>query len=258
MIVGSKSSQKSLICNIILGGHACDAGDETFDNEKRKGEVCERRVMLVKTPGWLRGYHLCDTPELIKTEMILSPDLCPWGPHAFILVINAEQPFTDVNRRATKEHLQHCFGERVWDHTVVVFSFRGSLSHRSAQSYIAEEGPPLQSLLETCGNRHHFLCEDNPDRSSTVKELLEDVATLVSQRGSYKANSKLVRDVEKRRREVLIKAEELHQEADGDRKQRRMLVTGKRTVLYPLLVSVQCPAMHSGAQWKYYLSCLWC
>uniref|UniRef100_A0A4W6EQH7 AIG1-type G domain-containing protein n=1 Tax=Lates calcarifer TaxID=8187 RepID=A0A4W6EQH7_LATCA len=209
VILGSKSSQKYLVGNIILGTNAFDAVDITSDCEKREGQVCERRVTLVKTPGWLPGYRLCDTPGLFKTEMILGVSLCPPGLHGFILVINAELPFRGVHKKATEEHLHHCFGEKVLDHTIVIFSHRGLLDQKTIEDHIRKEGPPLQSLLEACGNRYHVLCDDGTDNEVKVKQLFEKIDAMVTENSYYKIESTVMQSVEEGRKEMDIKAEEL-------------------------------------------------
>ncbi|GAA6214444.1 GTPase IMAP family member 8-like [Lates japonicus] len=236
VILGSKSSQKYLVGNIILGRNAFDAVDTTFDYEKREGEVCERRVSLVKTPGWLPGYRLCDTPELFKTETILSVSLCPPGLHGFILVINAELPFKDVYKKATKEHLHHCFGEKVLDHTIVVFSHRGLLDQKTIEDHIRGEGPPLQSLLEACGNRYHVLCDDGTDNEVKVKQLFEKIDTMVAENSCYKIESTMIQSVEERRKEVDIKAEELRLKTRQQRQKLRNLLTEPRINLRVLML----------------------
>ncbi len=169
VLVGSNSSRKYLVGNIILGREAFDLGDVTSCCERREGEVCGRRVTLVKAPGWLQGYDLCNTPELFKTGAILS--VTP-GLHAFILVINAELPFKKVYKKIIEQHLRHFFGDRLWDHTLVVFSHWGHLD-KPIENYIETEGPPLQSLLEKCGNRYHALRDDGTDNKSCFRRLMQ-------------------------------------------------------------------------------------
>uniref|UniRef100_A0A3B4XJU1 GTPase IMAP family member 8-like n=1 Tax=Seriola lalandi dorsalis TaxID=1841481 RepID=A0A3B4XJU1_SERLL len=236
VIVGSQGSHKDLVGNIILGRNAFDAVDATFDCEKGEGEVCERRVTLVQTPGWLRGYQLCDTAELLKTETIFSVTLCPPGLHGFLLVINAELPFKDVYKKTTKEHLEYCFGEKVWDHTVVVFSHRGDIVHETIEDYISKEGAPLQSLLEACGNRYHVLCDDGTDNSTNVRQLFEKIDTMVAENRCYEIESRLIQTVEERRKEVDKKAEELRLQTQQERQRLRRLLSEPKPSLRILMV----------------------
>ncbi|KAG7506329.1 GTPase IMAP family member 8-like [Solea senegalensis] len=233
VIVGSKTSQKYLAGNIILGKNAFPADDATFDSVIGEGEVCERRVTLVKSPGWHRGYPLCDTPELVSMEMILSPSLCPQRLHAFLLVINAEQPFRDVNKKAAQEHLHHCYGEKVWDHTLVVFSHRG---HTTAEEYISKQGPPLQSLLAACGDRRHVLCVEDTDNSVKVRELFQQIDIMVAKNGCYQTESRLMQGVKERREEVVKKAQELSQCSQRQRQTLRTLLLDPKPSLRVLMV----------------------
>ncbi|XP_059181165.1 uncharacterized protein LOC131959971 [Centropristis striata] len=236
VLVGSKSSRKYLVGNIILGRQAFDPADVTCRCERGEGEVCGRRVSLVKAPGWLRGYTLCNTPELFKTEAILSVTLCPPALHAFILVINAELPFKNEYNKATREHLQHFFGGKVWDHTIVVFSHRGELGHKTIEDYIEREGAPLRSILEACGNRYHLLCDDGTDNNKRFKELFENVDAMVAKNRCYEADSTLIQSVESRRKEVDKKAEEMQLQTQQQRKQLRSLLTESTLDLRILMV----------------------
>ncbi|XP_062234355.1 GTPase IMAP family member 8-like isoform X1 [Platichthys flesus] len=235
IMLGSKSSHKYLVGNIILGTSAFDAADATFDAERRVGEVCGRSVTLVNAPGWLRGYTLCDTPELVRTEAILSVTLCPPALHGFILVINTEQPFRRVHKKATKEHLEHFFGEKVWDHTFVVFTHRGEQGHKNIEDFIREAGAPLKSLLETCGNRYHVLCDEGADNSAKVKELFEKIDAVVAG-NHYEVQSTLVQSVKERRKKVDEKAEKLCQQSQQRRQTLRGLLLEPKPNLRILMV----------------------
>ncbi|XP_070708345.1 GTPase IMAP family member 8-like [Pempheris klunzingeri] len=236
VLVGSKSSQKYLVGNIILGKETFDSRDVTTNSETVERDVCGRRVTLVKAPGWLRGYRLCDTPELFKTEATLSVTLCPPGPHGFILVINAELPFTNEHEKATKEHLEHFFGDNVWGHTIVVFSHSGHRGHRTIEDYIRSKGAPLKSLLEACGNRYHALCDKDTDNDVNVKELFEKIEAMVAENSSYETDSVLLKSAESKRKDVGKQAKELCPKSQQQRQQLRNLLTEPTPTLRILMV----------------------
>ncbi|ROL52786.1 GTPase IMAP family member 4 [Anabarilius grahami] len=70
--------------------------------------------------------------------------------------------------------------ERVWSHTIVLFTRGDSLLDTSIEQHIESEGQDLQWLLDKCGNRYHVL--NNHNRSDTqIKELLEKIEETVAQ-----------------------------------------------------------------------------
>lgn len=221
MLVGSNSSQKYLVGNIILGRQAFDLEDVTSCCERREGKVHGRRVKLVKAPSWLRGYDLSSTPELFKMEAILSVTT---EVHCFIMVVSTNLRFKRVNERATKEHLQYFYGCKVWDHTIVVFNHRG---HEAIEDYISREGAPLQSLLAACGNRYHVLCDDGTDNKETVKELFEKIDAMVVKSGVYTSDSTLMQNVQSQRMEVDRNAKELRLKSQQQRQMLRKLLAGQ-------------------------------
>ncbi|XP_027145095.1 GTPase IMAP family member 8-like [Larimichthys crocea] len=231
MLVGSTTSKKSVVGNIILG-KVFVLKDVTPCCERRQGEVCGRKVTLAKAPGWLPGYELCNTPELFKTEAILS--VTP-GLHGFILVVNAKLPFKNVNKKATKEHLQYFFGDRVWDHTIVVFTHRGQLGY-TIEDYIKREGAPLQSLLEACGNRYHVLCDDGTDNNKKVEELFEKIDAMVAEKRCYEIDIIQMQIAESKRKEVDKKAEELRMQTQQQRHNLKRLLTGPTLDLRVLML----------------------
>ncbi|XP_032359075.1 GTPase IMAP family member 8 [Etheostoma spectabile] len=236
VLVGSKSSRKCLVGNIILGRQAFDPRDVTSHCERGERKIFGRTVTLVTSPGWLRGYTLYHTPELFKNEAILSVTLCPPGLHSFILVINAELPFKKESKKATREHLQHFFGDKVWDHTIVAFSQRGQIGHTTIEDYITREGAPLQSLLEACGNRYLTLYDDGANNDVKVKELFEKIDALVAKNGWYEADNTLLQSTELKRKGVAEKAEELRLQSQQQRQELRNLLTEPAPNLKILMV----------------------
>ena len=112
----------------------------------------------------------------------------------------------------------------MWDHTIVVFNHRG---HRNIEDYIREGGAPLQSVLETCGNRYHFLCDDGTDNKEKVKELFEKIDTMVAENSCYEPDSTLIQNTEAKRNEVDKRAAELHLQTQQQREKLRNLLTGQ-------------------------------
>uniref|UniRef100_A0A673MQF3 AIG1-type G domain-containing protein n=1 Tax=Sinocyclocheilus rhinocerous TaxID=307959 RepID=A0A673MQF3_9TELE len=64
--------------------------------------------------------------------------------------------FKETERKAVQGHLD-LLGERVWSHTIVLFTHGDSLLDTSIEQHIESEGQDLQWLLDKCGNRYHCL-----------------------------------------------------------------------------------------------------
>ena len=68
---------------------------ETTDQcEKIQRDVAGRHVSVVATPGCFYKTPLNRTSELIKQGIVLSPSLCPPGPHAVLLNVGADHSRT--------------------------------------------------------------------------------------------------------------------------------------------------------------------
>lgn len=224
VLLGSYSSRRYLVGNIILGRQAFEPEDINSSCVQSEGEVCGRRVTLVKAPGWLRGNDICNTPELFKTEAILS--VSP-GLHCFILVVNGDLPFKTVHKKTIKQHLEFFFGDKVWAHTIVVFSRSGHLDRKTVEEGTRRQGKPLQALVEACGNRYHVLCDDDKDREQEVKALFEKIDAMVAENGFYESDFEWIQNAESKRKEVDRRAVELFQRSQQQRRLLRSLLTGQ-------------------------------
>ena len=169
---------KSSSGNTILGREEFDTSGETAECVKREGETAGRHITVVEAPGWIRSFSLENTPERHKQEIIRCVSLCPPGPHAVLLVINVLESFTETHRRAALEHLE-LLGERVWSHTIVLFTCGDRLGNTTIEQHIEREGKALQWVVEKCGNRYHVV-ENNKSDGGQVTELLEKIEEMVA------------------------------------------------------------------------------
>ncbi|KTF95122.1 hypothetical protein cypCar_00026091 [Cyprinus carpio] len=101
-------------------------------------------------------------------------------PHAVLLIIRVDIGFKETNRKALQGHLD-LLGERVWSHTIVLFTHGDSLLDTSIEQHIESEGQDLQWLLDKCGNRYHVLNNKNRSDDTQIKELLEKIDETVAQ-----------------------------------------------------------------------------
>ncbi|XP_058485510.1 GTPase IMAP family member 4 isoform X1 [Solea solea] len=171
---------KSLTANTIIGREEFHLERAAEFCVKRQTEVQGRQVIVVDTPGWFSAQ---DTPPSYKGELVRGASLSPPGPHAFLLVIPVGM-FTDVDRARLEEHVS-LFGEHVWKHTIVVFTWAELLRTISIERYIRREGKDLQWVLEKCKRRYFVINNSIFEEHPQVGHLLEKVEKMVAEEGGY-------------------------------------------------------------------------
>ncbi|RVE58675.1 hypothetical protein OJAV_G00196830 [Oryzias javanicus] len=180
VVVGWRWPGKSLTGNTIIGREEFHLERAAEFCIKRETEVDGREVTVVDTPGW---FSTQDTPPSYKQELARGPSLCPPGPHAFLLVIPVGM-FTEVDRSRIEEHLS-LFGERVWNHTIVVFTWAEVLRKISIERYIRREGQELQWVLRKCKKRYFVINNSIFGENPQVGSLMERVEKMVSEEGGH-------------------------------------------------------------------------
>uniref|UniRef100_A0A8C8JK08 AIG1-type G domain-containing protein n=1 Tax=Oncorhynchus tshawytscha TaxID=74940 RepID=A0A8C8JK08_ONCTS len=178
VLLGSRDAGKSSAGNTILGREEFDLRTAA-QCVKRHGEVAGRQVTVVDTPGWWKNLPVEYTPELVKQEIVFSASLCPPGPHTVFLVIRVDISFKEEETNAAEDHLE-LLSERVWSHTIVLFTHGDCLGDTTIEHHIQREGKALQWLVEKCGNRFHVLNNNNSGDATQVTELLEKIDELVA------------------------------------------------------------------------------
>lgn len=180
VMLGWRWPGKSLTGNTIIGREEFRLERAAEFCVKRQTEFQGRQVTVVDTPGW---FSTQDTPLSYKKELVRGASLCPPGPHAFLLVIPVGM-FTDVDRARIEEHVS-LFGEHVWKHTIVVFSWAEVLRTISIERYIRREGKELQWVLEKCKRRYYVINNCIFGEDPQVERLLEKVEKMVAEEGGY-------------------------------------------------------------------------
>ncbi|KAL6468635.1 hypothetical protein MHYP_G00221590 [Metynnis hypsauchen] len=178
VILGWHKAGKTSVINTILGPSV--SGSVSGLCVKKEGYVNGRKITLVDTPGWWKDYSIRDSPELSKQAIMRSVSLCPPGPHAFLLVIQTDLLFKEKYMESLVEHME-LLSERVWAHTIVLFTAGNSLINTSIEKHIQSEGKTLQKLLEKCGNRYHVFSYINTGNRSQVEELFEKIQNVIRQ-----------------------------------------------------------------------------
>ncbi|XP_039982267.1 GTPase IMAP family member 4 [Xiphias gladius] len=180
VVLGWRWPGKSLTGNTIIGREEFHLERAAEFCVKRQTEVQGRQVIVVDTPGWFSAQ---DTPPSYKKELMRGAILSPPGPHAFLLVIPVGM-FTEVDRSRVEEHVS-LFGERVWKHTIVVFTWAEVLRNISIERYICREGKELKWVLEKCKRRYFVINNCIFGEHPQVNRLMERVEKMVAEEGGY-------------------------------------------------------------------------
>ncbi|XP_064198084.1 uncharacterized protein LOC135258548 [Anguilla rostrata] len=201
VLLGAKEGGKSSAGNAILGKQEFTPGVKTTVCKKGQGDVRQRQVTVVDTPGWVCYFPVEDSPELLKDQIVCTVSLCPPGPHAVLLVINLNLSFQEKHRRAVQEHLE-LLSDSVWRHTILLFTFEDTLREMTIKQHIEREGQALQWVIEKCGNRYHVLSSKNSSEVSQVSELLEMIEKMVVGNGGchFHMERKVLQDMEEKSR----------------------------------------------------------
>ncbi|KAA0724618.1 GTPase IMAP family member 8 [Triplophysa tibetana] len=195
VLMGCRRAGKSSVGNIILNREAFDL-KRTDQCVKRQREVADRHITVIEAPGWW-WKPVEQISEILQQEILLSVTLCPPGPHVVLLVICVEHRFTVNDREAFQAYVD-LLGERVWSHTIVLFTHGDFLGDTSIEQHIESEGEDLQWLVEKCGNRYHVLNYKNRSDDTQIKDLLEKIEETVTQNNGchFEIDRKILQELE--------------------------------------------------------------
>uniref|UniRef100_A0A671QC76 AIG1-type G domain-containing protein n=1 Tax=Sinocyclocheilus anshuiensis TaxID=1608454 RepID=A0A671QC76_9TELE len=113
-----------------------------------------------------------------KLEIRRSVHLCAPGPHVILLIIPVLACLEMTVHTAVEKHMG-LLGEKVWNHTIVLFTMGDWLGDTTIEERIEKEDKHLELLIEKCGNRYHvFNCKNHTDHTQ-VTELLEKIEEMM-------------------------------------------------------------------------------
>lgn len=180
VLLGWRWPGKSLTGNTILGREEFRLERAAEFCVKREANVCGRQVTVVDTPGW---FNTQNTPSVYQQEMMRGLTLCPPGPHALLLVIPVGM-FTDVDRICIEENLAF-FGDNVWRHTMIVFTWAEILRDKPIERYIRREGKDLQWVVEKCNKRYHVINNYIFGEHPQLPDLINKIEKMVAEEGGH-------------------------------------------------------------------------
>ncbi|XP_065147550.1 GTPase IMAP family member 8-like isoform X1 [Paramisgurnus dabryanus] len=248
VLMGDKYAGKSSSGNIILNREEFDL-KRSAQCVKRQREVADRHITVIEAPGWWIDEPVEKSTELLKEEILLSVSLCPPGPHIVLLVIRADTRFKDVERKVFQGYVD-LLGERVWSHTIVLFTFGDFLGDTTIEQHIESEGEDLQWLVEKCGNRYHLLNNKNRSDETQIKDLLEKIEETVTENNGccFEMDRKILEEIEDRRRAEEERAEERMKRMKKQREMIRsqMSETQKLSDLRIVLMGYKCAGKSSS------------
>ncbi|XP_030621456.1 GTPase IMAP family member 8-like [Chanos chanos] len=177
VLFGGRLSGKSSVINAVCGENIINTYSRTGQCREYQRTVNGTEMTLVDTPGWWKHFPLKDTAECLRQELVHSVTLCPPGPHALLLVIELDIPFTEKHRKSMEDHLE-LLGGGVWAYTMILFTKESYLKSRNIEEHIENEGEALQWLIQKCEGRYHVFENKSQNNDTQVTELLEKIQGL--------------------------------------------------------------------------------
>ncbi|XP_074492169.1 GTPase IMAP family member 8-like [Sebastes fasciatus] len=233
VLIGGRWAGKSSSGNTILRKERFECGrTRTAQSEVRHEEVEGRELTVVDAPGWSSSLSLTEIPEGDKQRFKLIVSKCPPGPMAFLLVIPIDTAFSAEQRRTVEEHMK-LLGERVWRHTMVLFTCGDYLGKKTIEQHIEREGDSLKWLIERCRNRYHVFNNKEKSNSTQVTLLLEKIDEMAwhNNDGYYEVDEQTFNIIKEKQREVAERAEERRRKSEEQRLQMKRLIPEEKKII---------------------------
>ncbi|XP_052425438.1 GTPase IMAP family member 8 isoform X2 [Carassius gibelio] len=153
------------------------------------GVVNGRSVTVLDTPGWWKYFSCKVNPENARASILKSVGQSRHMqfPHAMILVVPIDTSFKNEQKRIITEYMV-TFGDYVWRHTVVLFTWGDRFPDISIEQHIESEGDALQWLIQKCRNRYHVFDNTNKNNRDQVTELLQKIDEMVAENSLFSLN----------------------------------------------------------------------
>ncbi|XP_050978685.1 GTPase IMAP family member 7-like [Labeo rohita] len=179
-------SGKSAAGNTIFN-HEVFPMQRTQECTSHTAVVNGRSITVLDTPGWWKYFF---DPEYAQAAILERERQSRHMqfPHAMILVFPGETSFRNEQRRIIREYMA-TFGEDVWKHTIVLFTWGDRFPDISVEQHIESEGDALQWLIKKCRNRYHVFDSSNWNNRGQVTELLQKIDEMVAENSLFHLNT---------------------------------------------------------------------
>lgn len=206
LLLGFKGSGKTSTLRTILSQEK-NPSDHSLTEQQHLIDILNWRLLVIDTPGWQLETEDTDERDPENQQSII--DQCSPGPHAVLLVVTIEAPFTEHHWQGLWPRVT-ALGAGIWRHTMVLFTNVDQLSKdRGVEEFIVDGGVALQRLVERCGCRYHAVDNTLSDKSAQVAELLQKVEEMVQENQGW--------FFEMDRPSVLLEDAEIQGEGEEDR-----------------------------------------
>ncbi|XP_057204272.1 GTPase IMAP family member 8-like [Triplophysa rosa] len=181
--------------------------------------VSGRHVSVVDTPGFFDPNMTLDN---LVEEMIKSIYLSSSGPHAFLIVLRADDRFTESEQEIFQS-IEMFFGEEVLKYSIILFTRGDNLGEDTMEEVIGDN-QALRDLVNQCGGGYHVF-NNNDENIEQVKDLLQKIDTMIEQNGGGHYSNEMFEDAKKLRQEEeerILREEELRKQDKEKKRQEKI------------------------------------
>lgn len=170
VIIGTHCAGKNEVGNAILRKKVFTVWGRFCNKSiKKRGEIHNRRVNVIRAPGWKGDLRVSVNQQIETKKKIVNSVQSQFkkGPHAVVLALDVDSTITHM----TRETLESLLTEKIWDHTVVMFTHVEKLNGITIEDQIRVN--QLGSFIERCGKRYCVL-KKNLDLIEMIEDFVAD------------------------------------------------------------------------------------